>query len=91
MKGIPFHQQDLDKLYRALYMYGIINPKMKQTWYDIKTKEEIYIHTSYDWLFNCVRRWKITVSKYNEMKALADKLYQKYGFDKLEKMIRKKV
>jgi len=91
MIWIDLPQEDMERLDRALYMYSIINPKHELMWYKTKSLEEIYWLTKYRSLNNIKIRKKIWIHKLEEFRALTDKLYKENGFDKLEKIIRKKV
>lgn len=84
-------KEDIEKLERALYMYSIINPKGSIMWYKTKTQEEVYQLTKYDSLYRIKNKKKIWIHKLEEFRELTDKLYKENGFDKLEKLIRKKV
>ena len=91
MIWIELPQEDMERLDRALYMYSIINPKKELMWYKTKSLEEIYWLTKYRSLNNIKIRKKIWIHKLEEFRELTDKLYKENGFDKLEKLIRKKV
>lgn len=91
MIWVPLPKEDLEKLNRALYMYSIINPRTTNMWYKCKKRQEIDAITDYDSLWLIRKKKRVWIHKLEELRALTDSLYQENGFDKLEKMIRKKV